>query len=222
MFLLILCLGLTHAQPGRKKGLRIGYDLSRTALGYIDTDRKPFEVSADFEVAPRYYATVEYGQELVSKENDLYSYSSTGSFARIGVDINSMQKKLTVDQYEMMYLGLRYGFASYQYQVPNLTITDNYWGGRSVTSSTRVPLGETHWFEVVGGIRGEIFPNFFIGWAFRARLRLHSPDNTIMDPLYIPGYGKGSKRLNMGFSYSIFYRIPMYTVGGRVKKNLEE
>ncbi len=218
ILLYFLILSPVLGQEGRIKGLRVGYDISRLALllPYIDTTRTAFEVSADFEIKPYYYATLEYGQQQVNFTTDWYEYSSDGYYVRAGFDYNFLGKKLPLEQYEMLFMGLRYGYASYSHSAGNLIVDDNYWGDISVESLGPVNL-YAHWLEIAGGIRGELFKNCFIGWSFRARLMMHQRLDEVIYPYYIPGFGAGNKKANIGFNFYIYYRIPLYRVKAKVK-----
>jgi hypothetical protein len=217
-----MILNQIDGQEGRIKGLRLGYDLSRLALqlGYdhpdialpfLDTTRTAFELSADFEVKPYYYAVAEYGQQQVHFINDFYNYSSDGYYFRIGFDYNFLGEKLRVDQYEMIFGGIRYGFASCNHHALDVYIPDNYWGDVSIGELAPVRVN-AHWFELAGGIRGELFKNVFIGWSFRARLMIYCQSDEVMYPYYIPGFGSGNRKTAIGFTYYVYYKIPFYKV----------
>jgi hypothetical protein len=208
----MLCLGCllnAVAQEGRIKGVRIGYDLSRPALNYFEPARKCFEVSADFEVKQNYYATMEYGQQQVSLIEPGFSYSSDGYYGRIGLDYNFSKKKMEVDHYEMVFGGLRYGFANYSQLAEDIILAENYWGIQTISEMQSNDVS-AHWFEVVAGIRGELFKNFFMGWSFRGRVMLWKEQGSAMYAYNIPGFGAGNKKAQLGFNYSIYYRIPLY------------
>jgi len=208
-----LVLNQVAAQEGRIKGLRLGYDLSRLALLLpdVDTSRKAFEVSADFEIKPFYYAVAEYGRQKVHVANDYYDYSSDGNYFRIGFDYNFLGKKLSVDRYEMVFGGIRYCFSSCTHQATDLYIPDNYWGDVHIggLSSSKVTA---NWLELTAGIRGELIKNVFVGWSFRARLMMFGKQDEVMYPYYIPGFGTGNRKAAIGFNYYVYYKIPFYTV----------
>ena len=221
ILLFFLVLSPLTGQEGRIKGLRLGYDLSRIPLPLIDTTRTAFEVSADFEVKPYYYATVEYGQQQVHFTNEWYEYASDGYYVRAGFDYNFLGKKISVKQYEMVFGGFRYCYASYTHWAHNIYVGDNYWGDVSIGSFEPVKL-YAHWFELTGGIRGELFKNCFIGWSFRGRLMLYQRLDEMMYPYYIPGFGKGDKKAAIGFNYYILFRIPLYKVKNKPGTEVEE
>lgn len=206
----------TFAQEGRIKGIRFGYDVSRPVLQYLEPKRYAYEVSADFEPKLNYYTTVEYGQQRFDLAESGYNYSSAGYYARIGFDYNFSKQRMLIDHYEMIYGGFRYAFASYSHVVSDLVLPENYWGGYSIPGFPEKDLS-AHWFEIVAGIRGELFKNFFIGWSFRGRVLLWQKKDPVMDTNRIPGYGVGNKKSQLGFNYSIYYRIPLYKTKNKPK-----
>jgi hypothetical protein len=198
----------------------LGIDLSRLALPYlVDYRKNTYGVSADYEMWPGYYLTGEYGEQVVDRYETNYLYRSAGFYTRFGIDYNTLAKKIAADQYEMVFGGARYCFSSFNHDAQLIVIPNNDWG--EVRNLAYGPLQiDAHWLEVVGGIRGEIFKNFFIGWSFRARLLLYKTHDEVMDPFFIPGFGRGDRRANIGFTYSVYYMIPFYTV--KEKKVPEE
>jgi hypothetical protein len=212
----VLCFlfSASYSQSERIKGLRIGVDLSRFSLYFIDPGRTGFQVSADFEVIDNLYATVEYGQQKVSfTEKDTidrikYNYNSDGSYYRIGVDYNFLKYKMQ-NQYDMLFLGLRFGSSEMTHSADNITIFSPYWGNYTEGSVPEKHLN-AYWTELVAGVRAELFKNFFMGWSVSGRLMLKQDKDDTIDPYNIPGFGNGSKKSGFGFNYSIYYKIPIF------------
>jgi hypothetical protein len=207
--LCIVCLLTSVAQEGRIKGIRIGYDLTKPAFYYFEPERKAFEVSVDFEVKQNYYTTLEYGQQKVDLIEPGFNYTLDGYYSRIGLDYNFSKKKMEVDHYEMVFGGFRYGYAKYSQTARNIVLTENYWGVQTIGDLSVNDLS-AHWFEVVAGIRGELFKNFFMGWSFRGRVMIWKKKDPFMYAYNIPGFGIGNKKAQLGFNYSIYYRIHLY------------
>ena len=192
----------------RTKGLRIGYDLSRFTLYYFEPERTAYEISLDFELKRNFYPVVEFGWQNIDMEDSTFNYLSDGYYFRIGMDFN-LQKNQRADQYEMVFFGMRYGFSKQTHSAENIVITDSYWGDFAAEA---VPESAFygHWIELVGGIRAELFKNFFVGWSVRARILVAKSKNTAMEAYHIPGFGKTENRLGIGFNYSVYYKIPLY------------
>lgn len=206
-----------NAQDERIRGLRIGYDVSRLAYIFLGEGRSEMEFSLDLEVAKNIYPVLEFGTGRLNISQSGFDYHAGGAYFRLGVDRNYL-KKLKTSQYEMLFGGLRYGYSRFTHSAENITIRDEVWGdyyGGEVAPMTV----NAHWLEIAGGIRGELFRNFFIGWSFRyCRLLYHSANDAML-PYMIPGFGIYDKQKgHLGFTYSIFYRIPLYKVDYSGKK----
>ncbi|MGD2035067.1 MAG: DUF6048 family protein [Bacteroidales bacterium] len=217
LLLLLLVPGTLFAQDEQKqekvriKGPRIGFDLSRLTLYYFEPERTAYEFSLDYEIKRNFYPVIEFGLQNIKLEKPIYNYYSDGYYARFGLDYN-FQKGLAADQYEMVFFGFRYGFSGQNHSADNITIADDYWGDFTVTSVPETKL-YGHWIELTGGIRAELFRNIFIGWSVRGKLLLYKTRDREIDPYYIHGFGKGDKRVSLGFTYSIFYRLPLSKTG---------
>lgn len=210
IFSALLVLGLllpSFSQDERRHGLRLGFDLSRLALPLMEGGRSGLEFSADMDMSRNFYIAAEVGYQNVDLSTVSYNYSSLGNYGRVGIDYNFL-KNLSDNQYEMVFGGARIGYASLHHSAFGIDITPNYWGKQYTTSVGETKVN-TVWFEVVGGIKAELFKNFFVGWSVRGRLRLYQFDDPVMEPIYVPGYGRGENRANLGMTYSIFYRLPL-------------
>ncbi len=192
----------------RVRGPRISYDLASLTLLYFDPDRMVYTVSVDFELKQDVYPVADMGYQHVRISRDHYNYSSSGMFVRIGTDVNLLNYEKQLDVYEMMYVGGRYGFAYFNQQAGKIKVTDRYWGDFNDGQIDKHALN-AHWISLVGGMRAEVFRNFFMGWSVFMNVRLYTSGAEGMDPYNIPGFGKGSKRVTVTFNYAISYRIPM-------------
>jgi len=193
------------------RGIRLGCDLSRFLLPYMQKGRRAVEFSIDTEWKPRLFLTGEAGFENVSLSNKYISYTSNGFFVRAGYDKNVM--KHDAPQYhDMFFIGARYGMSIMEQQVGSFVIEDKYWG--DVTGSYSSRMIHTHWVEFVSGIKAEITKSIFVGFSARIRFRLFST-NAINYGYAYPGFGNGDNRLTVGFNYSIYYQIPIMKVKGK-------
>jgi hypothetical protein len=201
------------------RGFRIGYDVSRLALNTFITgttpkaERNAHEISFDTEWKANYFAVMELGVESVKaklSENELtlFDYKSTGYYGRIGFDHNILRRD-DPSRRDIVYTGLRYGFYSITQETSNYSIVDGFWG--NVTSSVPRETLTGHWLEIVFGAKVEIVKNLFVGASSRVRFRVYTTD-ALNYPMYMPGYGNGSKKVNMGINYYLSYQIPLMKV----------
>jgi hypothetical protein len=191
------------------RGIRLGCDLSRFALPYVQKGRKAIEFSIDSEWKPKLFVTAEAGFENVSISNSYINYESNGFFARVGYDKNVM-KHDAPQFHDMFFIGFRYGLSMMQQEVKSFVINDGYWG-TDVSGSFPSKIIHVHWLEFVTGVKAEITKTIFLGFSARIRYRLFSTKAINYGYTY-PGFGSGENKLIVGFNYSIYYQIPIMKV----------
>jgi len=208
LLLMLLSNSLSAQEPGsRIRGPRIGYDVAGLALLYLDPGRMIHTFSVDYEVLQDIYPVVEFGLQNVLFDQDSYSYSSNGLFARVGVDVNLLKYEKT-NVYEMFYAGVRYGLSYMTHKADNIIVPEDYFSGLSGGGIPDQQVN-THWISFVGGVKVEVFSNFFMGWSVLANFKLIQVNNKNMNPYNIPGFGKGDKKAGIILSYTLSYRIPV-------------
>lgn len=186
-------------------GLKLGFDLSRLALPYIQGGRVEYDGSMALNIKNIFYPVIEVSWGNFEAEEKNFSYSSTGYSLRAGVDKNYLKKE-NVGDLGIFFAGFRYGISFFKHEAPDLEVNDPYWG--DFKGSVPVKSLNAHWLEMTTGIRARIFRNIYLGWSLRGRLLIKKPHDSNMSPVYIPGFGKVNGRTNLDFRYSIFYRIP--------------
>ena len=95
----------------------------------------------------------------------------------------------------------------FSHRIGQVTISNSYWGDYEAETYDNSLTG--HWAELVGSMKTEVLPNFFLGWTVRYKILLNPDMDPLMIPELIPGYGTGGQNRNFGFSYSILYKIPL-------------
>jgi len=213
--------------PNKKRGLSLGIDASKFFIPLMDEDRFSIETNIRTNFKKRMFLVGELGFENISY-NDIsysklddgsekidgrpYEYSSNGIFVRAGLDydIFIVEEENNNDN---ILIGFRYGFAIQEHQAPLYVIEDSYWG--NINSSVSPYSVSSHWIELIGGLRTELFNNFYLSWLVRVKSKLYSSNKEVLLPYRIPGYGKGSKAISLGFSYNLEYQIPW----GNKKRN---
>jgi len=191
----------------RTYGPRIGLDVVRFAYIFSEPSEIGAEVSVDFELLNNLFPVFEAGYSTTSDKNDLFNYTSRGTYGRAGIDYNLLPMH-DRSVHHMIFIGLRYGVSSFRHSAEQFTIPSNYWGDLHVESYENRLLG--HWFELVGGVKAEVAPNLFLGWSVRYQSLLNPLMDEVFTPRLIPGYGNGASDSGFGFSYSIFYKIPLF------------
>ena len=187
------------------KGIRFGMDVTRPFQDlWTKGNRYGTEFSADMEIAPNLFPVFETGIEAMKIKTEYVDYSGNGSYSRLGLDYNILQAQQPKDK-DMLYFGLRYGFTFARQQV-NQFMVDSYWGPE--VGSFPNQTYSAHWAEILMGIKGEVLPNFYMGWTIRGKSRLSVKDTGTPPVYFIPGYGKAENGFNLDFTYSVYLNLP--------------
>jgi hypothetical protein len=187
--------------------VRVGFDLSSIGRRYLEPEVIQYEVSLDSEIFPNWLAVIEGGTARVASERSDFQYNSTGYFTRMGFDFNLLGLRYS-QQDDMVLIGMRYGYGKLQQEAPEYFLTNPFWGDYSgyVNKSDY----HLHWLEFSGGVRTEVFRNFFLGWTLKTRIRLNETKNPELNPYFIGGFGHGKRRAPAMIQFSVYYRIPFY------------
>ncbi|PTN08771.1 DUF6048 family protein [Mangrovibacterium marinum] len=186
-------------------GLRLGLDISRPFQQlWTKGDRYGSEFSADFEASPNLYLVAEAGWEKLKLDQPRVNYNSSGTYLRLGADYNVLGPEDT-DTKSMFYFGFRYAFDIARQQTDSYTI-QNYWG--STMGSFPEQKFNSHWMELILGIKGEIVKNFYMGWSIRAKFLLAQTAEELPEIYFTPGFGKSESTVALDFTYSIYYTLP--------------
>lgn len=195
-------------------GLRVGLDVTRFALKYFQPYRTDVTVNLDARYNDRLYVASDLSYNRTEHSDTNYSYRGSGMSATIGVNYNLLKKQVPKENF-MIYAGIRYGLALFNYEVPDYTIHNSYWGN---TSGRFEKMNATaHWVELTVGLKVEVLKNFYLGWSLHERILVNRGlSKRDAPPLIIPGFGKGNKGSAFDVQYGISYLIPMWKVKQKV------
>jgi len=220
--------GFSQSKPEvwRYEGPRFGMDLSRFLMPYMQKGkRNGWEIQADVPYKGNWFPTFEFGMQWFDDKHDGYRYRNNGTYARLGVDMNIVKFE-SLHDHDIVFIGARYGYSLFNQQTDGI-VYSNYWG----TLNTSIP-GRTmnaHWAELVFGMKGELFSNFFLGWTLRAKFPLVVTSDQNIKPYIIPGIGKTTTDVPFDFTIGLYYRLPIFRtkklpkpikVGGNTHPNL--
>lgn len=203
-------------------GLFISGDLYGIGAKLLGSDFLSSEIGLSVNLRNRYMPVVEigYGETNTSNENGIH-YKTGAPYFRIGIDYNMRWKKVDYD--DVLFLGLRYGYTSFKYDVNCLSLIDPIYGGEINNPILEDPIwggsntynhpgmnGSMSWYELVGGIRTKIFKNVYMGLSLRLKYRLGNKMDVNAQPWYVPGFGKFDAKAT-GISYTIIYKFSVGT-----------
>lgn len=204
--------GLTNKVKQKKpkehfdRDLKFGWDISNLLIGAVSANRSGLDFSVDYTLKKNLYGIIEFGQNNYSESSDVMDYFSKGTYVRIGFDSDKRKEK-SDNSRDMFYLGLRYAFGVYTQKLENVQISSTYW---PTYTRDEVSFDNTaHWAEALAGFKVEVMKNIYLGLGLRIKILIYqSGDKTIKPAVFIPGYGKTSGTLIMGFNYNIYYNLP--------------
>ena len=184
--------------------LRFGIDILKPVINAFLTSQRSYEFEVDYYLKKDMYAVAEGGWGSAEFNTDPLSYNSNNYFAKIGIN-KSMLARMSAKDWDLGFIGARYGFAPIHRGAANYTTKDAFWGNISGT----IPADDmvAHWFEVTGGVRVELVKCLFAGWNIRGKFRLNQGRFKELPPSYIAGYGMGDKNSVFDFNFYINYAI---------------
>lgn len=186
-------------------GATVGVDVFGIGSKLFGGDFLSSEIHVNANLKNRFFPVIELGYGMTDTTDDTYNihYKSSGPYARIGMDYNTMGKKKS-DSF--LYVGLRYGFSTFNYDIHSPDLKDLIWGGEVPFNYDGVK-SRAQWMEVLLGINVKIIKNFHMGWSIRYKARFSAKEDLNTTPWYIPGYGS-NKSTNFGATYSLIYKLP--------------
>lgn len=208
LILLFISAGsLSAQQQWRYEGPRIGFDLSRFLLpAFQSGSRHGWEIQGDIPYKGNWFPTAEIGMEWFDDKAQNFHYLSNGMYGRLGVDLN-IGKFESLKDHDLLFLGIRYGYSRFNMEANDIYYY-NYWGGVN-TSLAKRPMS-AHWAELVFGMKGELFKNFFLGWTLRGKFPLFQTKDPNIKPYIIPGLGKTTGEIPVAFTFTASYRFPIF------------
>ena len=152
-----------------------------------------------------YFPVVEigYGNCDHTDNNTHIKYKTNAPYFKAGIDFNLLKDKFSDNR---LYVGLRYGFSTYKFDISGPAIADPIWGGSEPFSYKGINA-TSHWAEAVFGFQVKMWKSFHMGWSVRLKREIHSSSNDISQPYYIPGYGSTSQDTSWGGTYHLIFDL---------------
>jgi len=199
-------------------GLRIGVDLSRPVSSFFRDGYTGLELVGDYRLTDKLFLAAEIGNEKLTKQEDLYNYTVSGSYIKLGVDYNTYNN--WYGMFNTIYIGGRYSFATFSQTLNSYQVFDSnrYFSPTGFVDGSLV--GEefgglnASWLEFILGTKVELFANIYLGASVRIGFLVtdRGPDRFNDRLLWVPGFNKvtDASKFGVGYNYSISYFIPLY------------
>ncbi|PCJ94038.1 MAG: hypothetical protein COA50_12820 [Flavobacteriaceae bacterium] len=235
LFILCFCLGNSQSKSvnlqqkdtvlyKQKYGIRAGIDLSKLLITNLNDDYTGLEVVGDYRLTENLYLAAELGNEKRTKQEDLYNFTTSGSYIKLGVDYNTYENWLGMNN--SIYIGGRYALSSFSQTLNNYQIydTNRYWSPddfvTGATSNEEFSGLNASWLEFVLGIKAELFANIYLGGSVRLGYLISDKPSDKFPNLWIPGFNRITDNSNfgLGYNYSLTYFLPLYKKAKKKKE----
>ncbi|MFD2567898.1 DUF6048 family protein [Pseudotenacibaculum haliotis] len=190
-------------------GLRLGVDISKPIRGMLQSDYKGFEFVGDYRISKKWYIASEIGFEEKTTQEDFTNSTAKGNYIRLGVNYNSYKNWL--DMNNEIYLGFRYGFATFEQTLNSYEInTGNpVFDSQTITTPITTTGLNAHWTEIMVGIKAEVYNNIFVGISGSYKIMVSVQDPPNFKTHFAPGFNRVyASNTGFGFNYTISYLIP--------------
>ncbi len=185
------------------QGMNLGVEFGG-GLKHVFSDNWSTSANLDLNIKNKLLPTLEVGRAHLQQTGETgIGYSATGSFIKAGFNKPLIYSK---DARDLFYVGLHYGFSSFDYDLTNLTFSGGYWG-QPAASSILGERAHAGWLDAVAGVRVQVLGPISMGWSIHYRSVLHVSNGVNSVPQYIPGYGQNVKPY-AGIDAHLYYRLP--------------
>ena len=172
-----------------------------------------FDLQASLSLHNWIEPTIELGVGFADNQPELsnFRYKNKPSlYGKVGFNYNFLYKSNPDYQ---IFLGLRFGYTSFRYEITDITINSDYWGQSNHFSITD-QHAHAFYGQAVMGIKVKLWKNFAMGWNFRYGFKMKATNGSNSNAWFIPGYGTGS----LGATFSLIYSIPINTK--KIERNI--
>lgn len=186
------------------QGFTVSADVFGPAI-YAFSDYGSVEGALRLNLKNTYFPVFEvgYGKCWTTDDNTHISYKSAAPFFRAGIDINILKNKW---QDNRLYVGVRYGFSSFNYDMSGPDMTDPVWYGTAPFRYEGMK-SNSHWAEIVFGVQVKIWSKFHMGWSVRYKKAMKIGQDMYAKPYYVPGYGTTEGESCWGGTYNLIFDL---------------
>ncbi len=185
-----------------------GFTLSADVFGpiqYLMSDYGSAEAALRLNLKNSWFPIVEVGYarcKTQNSETDI-AYSTNAPYFRVGIDANILKDKY---QDNRLFVGARYGFSSFKFDISAPAVTDPIWGG-SAPVAYKDASSTSGWMEIVIGVQVKIWKKFHMGWSVRYKQEMSIGQPRYAKPYYVPGYGTTVDTSCWGGTYNLIFDL---------------
>lgn len=205
-------------------GVTLGYDVGKNIRGLLDDNYTSYGVVGDFRLTEKVWLASELGYDEYIFDEANMLVETNGGYLKVGANYNFFENWIGMEN--LIYGGVRYGFATFSHELvsytptvrqltfpPNDTPREQFFPPQMNEVNRSFSNLTAGWAEFLFGFRVEMVRNLFMDFNFQLMIRLNESELTNFAHMNIPGFGRTyqDSRVGSGFSYSIRYLIPLYT-----------
>lgn len=213
----VFFINISHANVNLKNdtiekfGIRAGVDLNKIIRSASNSNYTGLSINGDIRIKKSLYIFSEIGNEEKKINSDYLNSTVKGTYLKVGTNFKLNNDIKTEN---LFYSGLILGFSNFNQSIDNYTIyntNSTYWGESYIDESLSLSNLNAVWFEIVFGLKTEIFNNLFLGFELQLKNVLKQKNSQGITNFYIPGFNRtyDSSDFGAGFSYTISYLIPI-------------
>lgn len=191
-------------------GLVVGANFGDAVTALIGQKHSSYDVSVAASLHNWFFPIIEagIGWGRHTEENNAYEYKGKPAFyGKVGINYNFLYK--SSPDYSA-YLGLRFGFSHYSWDIWNISPTSDLGKATGKTELLGQSTSSTYG-EALFGIKVKIAGPFSLGWSLRYKFKFHAGRGSESEPWFTPGYGTGP----LGFTLSAYW-----TIGEKPRRDL--
>jgi hypothetical protein len=179
------------------RGVQVKFDLVGLVQQVV-SDYGQYEAGVRVNLKDKYFPVVELGLGKADHHEITTGtyYKSSAPYGKVGIDFNILRNKHDIYR---MYLGARYAYTSFKFDVDHPDMVDPVWGGQTPYSYHDVKASY-HWIELLASVDAKIYGPLHLGWSARYKRRISHDEGALGNVWYVPGFGKqGATRLTGTF-----------------------
>lgn len=212
-------------KPSEKYGIRVGADISKPLRTILDDNYSGLELVGDYRVSKNMYVAAELGTEENTTEEDLYSFTTSGSYIKLGFDYNTYNNWFGMQN--LVTIGMRYGISTFSQTLNSYNIynTNQFFNEGNIPGDNTELLGEfgglnAQWVEGVIGVKVELFGNLYLGASVRVNFLVSDKAPEAFPNLWIPGFNRvnNDSSVGVGYNYTLSYLIPIFRKAKGIEK----
>lgn len=184
----------------------VGFNFFDGVMSLLGQKHSSYDIQATLSLHNWFEPAIELGIGFADNhpETSNFRYKGKPSFyGKIGANYNFMYKSNPDYQ---VYLGLRFGYSSFKYDITDITINSGYWDQSNQFSITD-QHGSAFYGQALAGVKVKIWKWFSLGWNLRYGFKIKQSHSVNSNPWFIPGYGTGA----LSATFSLIYTIPIHT-----------